>query len=792
MQNIFKSTYRNFIRKPATNLINLGGLAVSLALVIILSVYSFSELTTDNYHKNGKRLYIYSDLSNEFKRLNIPAVLKDQIDLNIPEVESAVRVAGTWEEPVFQVDEHDPITSNIITADPEFFRLFTYEAVEGNLETALNDPMTIVLAESLAKKLFGNEQALGKTLKLNNKHTLTVSAVVKMPEANSSLSFSSITSNATRKIVYPNEGEFTEWGYWNFNLFVLLKEGANSHETATKMATLYPKDMLDNQSVKDYKLNHFQDLYFSNFTVSWGDYLHGGDKRKVMILLMVAALVLIIALVNFINISSSQWLEKIKQTGVLKVVGADKASILKSVLSEAFILFLMSLFLAILLVQLSFPFISSYTGIHFNPFLLFTPSFLIVAMAGIFLLSLMFSIIPAMRISSSKAVDNLKKTIHSGSSNSVARGILVTAQFAIAIVLIAFTVLVQKQVDFGSNNFRFDKENIVAIKLTPQLTDRQQVLKKIIQDHPNAGKISFTQFFPGKLNEHWTSNQQINGENVQLDFDTFNGDASLCSMLGLQLVQGRLFSDDLVTDAHKMIVNETFVRSHKMENPIGAKFVMGFGENVPLSEIIGVVKDFHYKPVTVPVGSLIIQNEPRSSYCLVSINTSDFKSLDHFIREIKTETNKLSPSFPVEISFLDQAVENLYQSEIQFRRTFSLFAGCAIVICCLGILAMSLFACQRRIKEIGIRKVNGARTSEVITMLNRDFVRWVAIAFVIATPVAWYIMSKWLESYAYKTNLSWWIFALAGLLALGIALLTVSWQSWKAATRNPVEALRYE
>jgi len=573
---------------------------------------------------------------------------------------------------------------------------------------------------------------------------------------------------------------------------VLLKESANTTETAQKIAALFPKDDQGNQSYKTYQLNHFKDLYFSNFTVSWGDYLHGGDKRKVMILLMVAALVLIIALVNFINISSSQWLEKIKQTGVLKVIGADKTSILKSVLTEAFILFLMSLFLAILIVQLSFPFISSYTGIHFNPFLLFTPSFLIVAIAGIFFLSLIFSIIPAMRISSSKAVDNLKKTIKNGSSNSVSRGILVTAQFAIAIVLIAFTVLVQKQVDFGSSNFRFDKENIVGIKLTPQLRDKKEVLKQLIQDNPNAGKISFTQFFPGKLNEHWTSFQQINGEKKQLDFDTFCSDANLCQMLGLQLVQGRFFAEELTTDQHKMIVNETFVRTHKMGNPIGEKFVMGFGENPPLAEIVGVVKDFHYKPVTVPVGSLIIQNEPRSSYCLISINAKDINSLDRFIQEIKTETNKLSPSFPVEISFLDQAVENLYQSEIQFRRTFSLFAGCAIVICCLGILAMSLFACQRRIKEIGIRKVNGAKISEVMTMLNRDFVKWVAIAFVLATPIAYFAMNKWLESFAYKTELSWWIFALAGLLALGIALLTVSFQSWKAATRNPVEALRYE
>lgn len=792
MQNIFKSTYRNFIRKPATNLINLGGLAVSLALVIILSVYSYSELTTDNYHKNGERLYVYSDLVSEFKQLNTPAILKDQMDVNIPEVESSVRVAGVWEEPVFQVDNREPITSDIITADPDFFKLFTYDAVEGNLETALKDPMTVVLAEPLAKKLFGNESALGKTLKINNKQTLTVSAVFQEPKANSCLSFNSIASNATRKIIYPNGGEFIEWGWWNFNLFVLLKEGANPAETAQKIAALFPKDDQGNQNYKTYRLNPFRNLYFSNFNTSWANYLHGGDRRKVMILLMVAALVLIIALVNFINISSSQWLEKIKQIGVLKVIGADKASILKTVLSEAFVLFLISLVLAILIVQLSFPLISSYTGIHFNPFLIYKPSFLIVSIAGIFLLSLIFSIIPAMRISSSKAVDNLKKSVQPGSSGSFSRGILVTAQFTIAIVLISFTVLVQKQVDFGSSNFRFDKENIIGIQLTPQLREKQDVLRKMIEETPGASKVSFSQFFPGKLNEHWTSNQEINGIKKQLDFDTFCGDANLCQMLGLQLVQGRFFSDDLVTDAHKMIVNETFVRENKMENPIGAKFVMGFGENPPLVEIVGVVKDFHYKPVTVPVGPLIIQNESRPLYCLVSVNTKDFNSLKRFIQDIKTKTDELSPSFPVEISFLDQAVEQLYQSEIQFRRTFSLFAGCAIVICCLGILAMSLFACQRRIKEIGIRKVNGAKVGEVMAMLNRDFVRWVAIAFVIATPIAYYAMYKWLESYAYKTDLSWWIFALAGLLALGIALLTVSYQSWKAATRNPVDALRYE
>jgi len=778
---------RNFIRKPATNLINLLGLAVSLSLVIILSVYSYSELTTDNYHQNGARVYLYADMGI---KMHMPGILKDQIDLNIPEVESTVRMASTWETPVFQAGEREPITSDLVFADEDFFHLFTYQPVEGSPETSLKEPLTIVLTQTLAKKLFGNEPALGKTVKLNNDKELTVSAVMNEPEANSSLTFSALASIATRKIVLPNGGEFTDWGWCNFQTFVLLKEGTKPDDTAKKIFALFPKNEQANYS--KLKLNPFKKIYFSKFALGGTNYLHCGDKRKVMILLMVGALVLMIALVNFINISSSQWLEKIRQTGVLKVIGASNANILKYALSEAFLLFLMSLFLAILIVRTFFPFIGSFTGIHFNTQLLYQPSFLMVSIAGTFILSMVFSIIPALRISSSKAVDNLKKTVVPGSENSIFRGLLVTTQFVIAIVLIAFTVLVQKQVNFGSSNLGFNQENMIIIKLTPQLNGKKEVLKKLLHDKPTVEKISFTQYYPGNQFSNWRTNQEIDGVKKELSFDTFNADANFFSMIGLQLTQGRLFSEDLATDQHKMVVNETFLRENKMENPIGAKLVMGFGMDAGISEIIGVVKDFHYKAVNQPIAALIIQNEPDASYCLVKLQTKDFNSLHTTIQDIKATTANLSPSFPVDISFFDQAIENMYQSELQFRRTFSLFAGSAIVICCMGILAMSLFMCQRRTKEIGIRKINGAKVSEVIMMLNNDFLKWVAIAFVIATPIAWYAMHKWLENFAYKTELSWWIFVLAGLLALGIALLTVSWQSWKAATRNPVEALRYE
>ena len=781
MKYIFKTSYRNFVRKPATNLINLLGLAVSLALVIFLSVYSYSELTTDNYHENGDRVYLYAGLNGHSY---LPAILKDQIDMNVPEVESAVRLAGEWEGTVFQVDEKDPVTSDILYADVDFFKLFTYNASEGNLETALKEPMTVVITRTLSSKLFGSTPAVGRSIKLNNDRELTVSAVIEEPRANSCISFSALTSIATSKLIQPNAERYTSWGYGSFKIFLLLKKDTNPNGTAKNICTQFPGDHQKEHAGS--KLIPLKKIYFSGIS----GYSRSGDKGKVMILTLVAALVLLIALVNFINISSSQWMEKIRQIGVLKVVGADKATIFRNILFETFILFLMSLFMAILIVQFFYPLVSNYTGIHFNPQMLLKPSFLIVSMAGTFVISLIFSIIPAMRISSSKAVDNLKKNILPGSGNYINTGVLVTMQFVIAITLIIFTMLVQKQVDFGSSNLGFHQENIIGIQLTPQLSIKKDVLEKQLQEKSAIEKISFTEYYPGRRLSRWTVFQEIKGENRQFDYDTFNADSNFFGMIGLKLTQGHFFSKALTINEHKIVVNETFLRENKIDNPIG--FKLGIGMDGHISEIIGVVKDFHYKSINEQISSLIIQNEPTASYCLVRLQTSDFKSMHQTIQEIKTAAAELSPSFPVEISFLDQAIENMYQSELQFRRTFSLFAGCAIVICCLGIMAMSLITCQRRIKEIGIRKVNGARVTEVMAMLNRNFVKWVAISFVIATPIAYFAMQEWLKSFAYKTEMSWWIFALAGILALGIALLTVSWQSWKAATRNPVEALRYE
>ncbi|MFN8258402.1 MAG: FtsX-like permease family protein [Bacteroidales bacterium] len=781
-----KTIYRNFTRKTTVNLINLAGLSVSLALVIVLSIYSYSELTTDYFHKNGDRVYLFSDSKN-LPRIYTPAILKDKIDLNIPEVESTVRLAGTWDPPVFQVVGKEPVTSDLVFADKDFFKLFSFTVLQGNVESALNEPLTVIITKSLAQKLFGNTNVVNKTFRLNKDKWLTVKAVIDEPVSNSCLSFSALTSIETRKIVMPNEGEFNSWDFCLFQTFVLLKTGANPQEITDKISAFFPKEMKRNLSAAT--LTPLKKLYFTDLSLFNGNYLHNGDLNKIKILLMVAFLVLLIALINFVNITSAQWYEKIKQTGVMKMLGANRKSIILNILSEAFLFFFLALLLAFLLTILVFPAIENYTGISLNTELIFSPLYLFSYVAVISFISMIFSLVPAIKISSSKAIDNLKNIAGTQPKNSITKGLLVSFQFCIAMVLIAFTILVQKQVNFGNNNLGFQTKNTIGIKLTPELFDKKDVLKKTLLENAAVKNISFTQFYPGAIVSHWDTQTIENGENKKISYDLFGADPAFFTTMNINLIQGRFYSEDFSSDGNKVVVNETFIKENKILNPIGIKFLNAYGSEC---EVVGVIKDFRYKAVNSPVLPLVIQNFPYAAYCLVNFRATDFNSLKKNVENVKLTAIKLSPSFPVEISFLDQAVENMYSSEQQFRTTFSLFSSCAIVLCCLGILAMSLSACQHRTKEIGIRKVNGAKTLQVLVLLNFDLLKLLGSAFVISTPIAWYIMHKWLENYAYKTELSWWIFALAGLLALVIALLTVSWQSWRAATRNPVEALRYE
>jgi putative ABC transport system permease protein len=753
-------------------------------MVIILSVYCYSELTTDNFHENGNNVYL---LKKSPDAIYLPGILTETIRNKIPGIKSIVRVAPAWEAPVFQAENKEPLISDLLFADKEFFSLFSYSSVEGDLLTALDEPLTLVISEDLSKRMFGNDPAVGRAVRYNNDKVLTVTAVFKEQEKNSCIRFSAITSTATKKILEPQSGEFLEWGWNNFQTFLLLDEGQNHDNIIKGILQYIPEMEKDRYSKAD--LIPLKKIYFSKFEIFGSGYLRNGNIKKVITLLTVAILVLIIALINFINIFSSQWRERIKQTGIMKVLGANRFLLIRNVMAESFIFFLVALITALQLASAISAMIHNYTGINYSDSIIGSPGFLIVSFLIIFLLSLLFSIIPAMRISSSNAVDNLRKTHLSEKTDYSANGALVILQFTVAIALFAFTILVQKQVIYGTSTLGINQDNIIGIKLTPQLSSKKEVLRTALKNEPVIDNISFSQFYPGKPMSSWGVELNINGEKKMVDFDTFCADEKFYSLMGLQLISGRLYSDSLSTEKDKVVVNESFLKKYNISDPAGITLYTFNGSK---AEIVGVIHDFHHKPVNKEIAPLVIRNESSYSYCMVHFTSKNFKTLENTLTNIKRIVSEISPSFPVEVSFMDNAIQNMYMSELMFRRTFLMLTICAIVICCLGILAMSLFACQRKVKEIGIRRVNGAEVSEILLMLNRNFVRWVMVAFLISTPIAWYAMHKWLENYAYKTALSWWIFVVSGLIALLIALITVSWQTWKAATRNPVEALRYE
>ena len=786
--HLLKSIIRNFIRKPVINSINLLGLSVSLTLVIILSIYCYSELTTDDFHVNGDEVYLLKKVADG---IYLPGILTETIKDKVPGLNSVIRIAGSWEAPVFQANNREPIASDLIFADDDFFNFFTYKPLVGDLNSSLLEPMTIVISEKLAFRLFGKENALGQSILMNNNHSLRVTAVLKDQEKNTCLNFNALTSISTKKIIQANGEEMKEWGWNNFQTFLLLDKAANASDVVDNIIRLIPED--EQKNYKNATLVPLRKLYFSKFSLFGTDHLIEGNKRRIMILLMVAILVLTIALINFINISTSQWQERVKQTGILKILGSGQFEIVRNILAESFMFFLVSLLIAIQLSTSLTPFILRYTGISYNENIISSPYFILSSLAAVLILSIIFSIIPAVKISTSRAIDNLKKTVRTNKTRYSTNGALVTFQFIIAITLIAFTFLIQKQVRFGSNNLGMNQNNIVGFKLTEQLSRNIPVLKEKFEKEPSIKSISFSQYFPGKTLSSWGTRLTLDGENRQVNFDTFCADANFFKMLGLELVSGRFYSDDMTSDRGKILVNEAFLRKNSLTNIDGATIMVGMmGEVASPAEIVGVLKDFHYKSVNNEIQALAIRNTPQYSFCLVHIQANDFEVLKKTVEKVKEITAALSPSFPVEVSFFDKALEDMYNSEVQFRKTFSLMSVSAIAICCFGILALSLFACQRRIKEIGIRKVNGAGIVEILFMLNKDFIRWVLLAFFVSIPIVLFISHKWLKNYAYKTEISWWIFVLAGLSALLIALFTVSWQTWRTATRNPVEALRYE
>ncbi len=770
----------NFLRQIKRNrldfFINLTGLAVAMVVFIFISLYVKNEMTYDNCHVNADRTFRITTSLTSANGENTNMALANppfaQILKNrCPEIEEIVCVETEgYGDLKFAENTYKGINVRMVT--PSIFDVFSYSAIYGNMPDFLRTPNTIILTESLSRKIFGDSFPLGQKISMGDDN-FEVTGVINDLPINTDLQFSALIPSD-----FDGTGELVDWGDYYVYIQTVNSDINELNSKIDKIKDVEYSDFLN--AMKGFQLVfHLQPLksiHFDNFKLADTP---KGNKTMVYVFSVIALLVLVIAGINYNNLTLSQIEKREKEFSIRKIIGCNKRQILFRVIGESLVNVFLASVLAIVLAAFLFPFFNNLFDKDFQIISIFN---ITLPLIGIFaLLGVLSALYPALKTANS--IVQKKRFNLFGKS-------LITFQNAVTITMIAGLFLVWNQVAFMKNaELGFDKEQLLAVSIN---FDRDNSPGKEILRHEFSSlpEVKSLAFGGGGTNLGATSNwmkvimaeKDEQGNNVQFVLNQPQIDENYIDLFGIKLLEGRNFSADIPGDQDKSaIINESYARVMGWDNPIGKIL-----DETPPQKIIGVVKDFNYDALYNPIEPLkLTMLGEMPSYLFI-------KAAPENLQVIREKWESLFPEESFEFQFVDEHMSGLYKKHEKDMAIFSYLTLIAILISCMGLYGLTLHFSINRTKEIGIRKVNGAKISEILVMLNKDFIKWVVIAFILACPIAYYAMNKWLENFAYKTTLSWWIFALAGVLALGIALLTVSWQSWKAATRNPVEALRYE
>jgi putative ABC transport system permease protein len=794
LKHHLKIIRRNILSNKLHSIINIAGLAVGISSFILILLYVNHELTFDRFHKNYKNIYKLT-LGNSFYTMApFAVVLKDKV----PEIEKICRIdfqMGGGISPLLKVKKGNETktfqVNDIIYADSTFFDIFSFRVIRGEAKRSLTEANSIVITQSTADKIFGKEDPIGKTIEFigtneNPRLNYTVSAIVEDIPANSSIKFNGIVSFSTLKSIKPAGVDVDEdYGNWTYDTYVLMKSTSSVDNLTKKTNEIWLNDVLKRSGIKPGSESAKE--YISGFVpLKEVSFFKNNKAKFIYLILSVGIFIIILALINFVNLSISKASAHTKEIAIKKVHGSSRYDLIKQFIGESLVLTFISTSIALVIVYFLMPLFSEITGISVSFKLLQNPKWVLLFISGAILTGILAGIYPAFYLSSFKPVALLKNEKISGNRNKTIIQILLVFQFVISMILIISTIIIARQVSYMRTAYiGFDNKHIIKCQLTNNIRNKYDVFKQGLLANPNI--VSVAASSGGGLAEpfHMSFTEDVNG--VEKSFQAMAVDPDFIKTIGLKIIDGRDFSWDLETDKFKtVILNETAVKYFDLDP------VIGFELNIYNTRalVIGVVKDYHNESFQTKISPQVLWYVPGWNYNL-SIRISS-NNIRETIQYIKKQWNELSPDIPFEFQFLDEKYDALYREEDKFNLLIGYFSIIAILIACLGLYGLVSFSTERRKKEIGIRKINGARISEILFILNKDFVIRITIAFAIAVPIAIYAMNKWLMSFAYKTELNWWIFALAGIIALGIALLTVSWQSWRAATRNPVEALRYE
>ncbi len=790
-RNYFKTAWRNTIRNKAFSVINILGLALGLACSLMIMLWVNDEKSVDAFHKNGK--YLYQVYERNYFDGKVSAdyptqgLLAEELKRRIPEIQYASGfeyASAPGSSNTFAAGEKIA-KMNGMFAGEDFFKMFSYPLLQGNATTALNGPNGIAISKHMAEYFFGDAQnAINKIIRFENNEDLKVTAVFNDVPANSSQQFDFLRT--WTDFVKQNDWVHN-WGNSDPQTFIQLRPNADAAKVQAKIKDfIYNYQQKDKSFITELALQPYSEKYLhSNFK---DGYLDGGRIEYVDLFSMIAVFILLIACINFMNLATARSAKRAKEVGVRKVVGALRSTLIAQFVGEAVMLTFFSIIIAIALTAIALPAFNQLTGKQLSlPF--DQPTFWFTILGLLFITGFVAGSYPALFLSSLKPVRVLKGSLKFSGSATFFRKALVVFQFAMSVFLVIAMIVVYKQLNYiQTKNLGYDRDNLVYIPIEGDLVKNYELFKQQALSNTAIVNVSKMRNSPTAIFHHTTSISWP-GEDPNLTVSFADGVVGydFVKTMNVQLQSGRDFSKDYATDSVGFLLNETAVNKIGLKDPVGKTIKWGGHEG----KVIGVMKDFHFNSLHETIEPLIMRLDENWTWGTILVRIKAGQTREA-IANLQQICKQLNPKFPFTYQFSDIEYAKLYESEAVVSKLANIFAFLAIFISCLGLFGLATFTAEQRTKEIGVRKVLGASSSSIVKLLSANFLKPVLIAFLIAFPVAWWAMNNWLQHYAYKIDMRWWMFAVAGLLTVCIALLTVSYQSIKAALINPVESLRTE
>jgi putative ABC transport system permease protein len=814
IKNYLKVAWRNLMKNKVFSFINITGLSVGLTCCMLIAVYLFNEVSYDKYHKNADRLYQLATTfvkdGKEDKTPNTPAPMAAAMKQEFPEISETARIMALFAEDktLLQYKAGNGAQKSFyetkgFMADPTFFQLFTYHFIEGNPVNALKEPGTIVLSEEVAKKFFGNEPALNKVIHVNSntngEYDFKVTGVYRPMNKPSQLEARFFISVGGGNMDQFMKQQTDLVSNNMFNTFFLLKPGADAKKLEEKFPSFIDKYMRTGLKAAGFDKKQFlipvkdRHLYsgMSNDIVASGTV----SVTYLYILGSIALFTLLIACINFMNLSTARSSKRSAEVGIRKVLGAEKKSLIKQFLGESLLMSMIAFVIALAITQLLLPAFSHVSGRNLS--LRFSQQWFIII--GFFVLAIITGLLagsyPAFYLSSFRPVKVLKGRFSNSLSAIALRKGLVVFQFIISVVLIIASIVILNQMNFlRTTDLGFAKDQQIVIPLRSTTAKNIYAsLKNDIKNNPQAENVGATLYYPGIVNPSdmglYKEGKTVNdGKDVHTNWV----DESLLQTLGIKPIAGRLFFPS--DTSSRIILNEEAIKQIGFNSPqeaVGGRIKFDWRGETYTWTVIGVVKDFHFQDLHVPISPYGFQlnNRPFYNYLIVHGKTANISSL---LKSISTTWHKLNPNEPFEYSFIDEDFQKNYEAEDRLTAIVGYFTVIAILISCLGLFGLATFSAEQRTKEIGVRKVLGASVTGIVALLSKDFLKLIAISILVASPIAWWVMNKWLQDFAYRTNISWKVFVITTVTALIIALITISFQAIRAAIVNPVKSLRTE